>query len=369
MARSAFLTKIGTAVPQYRYNQLELADWMAKRLGADEAMHRKLKVLYKMTRIESRYSVLPDFSEKNEDKQLFLNHGSPEPAVEDRMAIYRDSIFKLSVDAITDTLKEESELKSITHLITVSCTGLSAPGLELRLKEELNFRSDLETHAVNFVGCYAFFPALKMAEAFCKSNSAAKVLIVASEICTIHFQNSESEDHLLSNSLFADGAAACVVSGSDHISHKDSTPMLLLEATTQMHFPKGKQDMVWDVHSSGFLMKLSAYVPDLLNEGIGVLVKQLKQKTNLDKDIDHWAIHPGGRRILEVCSKELGLKTEDLAASYQVLNEVGNLSAPTILFVIKQLWSQAKKGEYLFACGFGPGLTLDGAMFKWTDHA
>ena len=240
------------------------------------------------------HSVLPDFAQASPSTQLFLNHGSPEPAVEKRMEIYRDAVFDLSLAAITNTIENEAELASFTHLITVSCTGLTAPGLELRLKEELPFAENLQTHAVNFVGCYAFFPALKMAEAFCKSEPRSKVLIVATEICTIHFQNSESEDHLLSNSLFADGAAACVVQGSD-VERK--TPFALeLKNTTQMHFPKGKQDMAWDIHSSGFLMKLSAYVPDLLNEGIGELVSRLKEKGGRTEEINHWAIHPGGRK-------------------------------------------------------------------------
>lgn len=367
MSHSAYLTKIGTAVPKYQYSQLELADWMAERLGADEAMQRKLKVLYKMTRIETRHSVLADFSPASSVPQLFLNNGNPEPPVEKRMAVYRDEVFDLSVAAIWNTIENESELASFTHLITVSCTGLMAPGLELRLKEELPFSDGLQTHAVNFVGCYAFFPALKMAEAFCKSQPRSKVLIVATEICTIHFQNSDSEDHLLSNSLFADGSAACVVQGSE----VDRTEAFALELkhTTQMHFPKGKQDMAWDIHSSGFLMKLSAYVPDLLNEGIGELVNRLMQVQGPDQRIDHWAIHPGGRRILEVCAKELELKADALAASYEILRKVGNLSAPTVLFVIQEMWSEAAEGKHLFACGFGPGLTLDGALFKWIANA
>jgi len=367
MSHSAYLTKIGTALPEHRYDQHELADWMSDRLQADEPMRRKLRVLYKMTRIESRYSVLPDFSSRADNTQLFLNHGAPEPSVEQRMAIYKDAAFDLSVSAIRNLLESEEELKGFTHLITVSCTGLTAPGLELRLKEMLPFAENVQTHAVNFVGCYAFFPALKMAEAFCKSEPKSKVLIVATEICTIHFQNSESEDHLLSNSLFADGSAACVVQG-DAVDHQADHALELI-SSAQMHFPKGKQDMAWDIDSSGFLMKLSAYVPDLLNQGIGKLVDQLKQQSPLSQDIQHWAIHPGGRRILEVCSQELELDQEALSASYEVLRKVGNLSAPTILFVIKALWEKAAEDSHLFACGFGPGLTLDGALFKWKSHA
>lgn len=127
--------------------------------------------------------------------------------------------------------------------------------------------------------------------------------------------------------------------------------------------------MAWDIHSTGFLMKLSAYVPDLLNEGIGRLVEKLQGQLDSEQKIDQWAIHPGGRRILEVCASELDLRPEQLSASYEVLKKVGNISAPTILFVLKELWKDAKENEQLFACGFGPGLTLDGALFKWTSNA
>lgn len=365
--RSAYLTKIGTALPQYQYRQEELAGWMAKRLNADEAMQRKMKVLYKMTRIENRHSVLPDFSEIDQDFRLFDPADITEPLVENRMAVYHESVMDLSIAAIKDTIGELDDLDTISHLITVSCTGLSAPGLELKLKEALPFKNNLQTHAVNFVGCYAFFPALKMAEAFCKSDPNSKVLIICTEICTIHFQNSGSEDHLLSNSLFADGSAACLVQGESL--PRDSQRALRLEQTAQLHYPKGKKDMAWDIHSSGFLMKLSAYVPDLVDQGIGDLLHLLNEHVGMESKFDQWAIHPGGRKILEVCSRELQLDENDLWASYAVLKEVGNLSAPTILFVIKKLWKQGESDKQLFACGFGPGLTLDGAVFKWIDDA
>lgn len=367
MPKSAYLTKIGTALPDHSYDQLELADWMADRISADKALKRKLKVLYKMTRIEQRHSVLPDFTMNAKNSKLFKDRNL-EPKVEQRMKVYHESVLNLSIKSIEDTIEDEDDLKEITHLITVSCTGLSAPGVELRLKEELPFRDDLQVHAVNFVGCYAFFPALKMAEAFCQADPSARVLIVATEICTIHFQNSESEDHILSNALFADGSAACLIAGEKAAFLKNGLA-LKLENTAQMHFPQGKQDMAWEVHSSGFLMKLTSYVPDLLNAGIGQLVERLKDQIKYDGDIQNWAIHPGGRRILEVCADELKLNANQLDASYKTLRQVGNLSAPTILFVIKELWSEAKADQHLFACGFGPGLTLEGALFKWIDHA
>ncbi|MEQ8909851.1 MAG: type III polyketide synthase [Vicingaceae bacterium] len=366
MNRGTYLTQIATAVPSFRYSQAELAKWMAKRLRPnDERLERKLGVLYHRTKIENRYSVLPDFDESNGEAKLFKAEQKTEPKVELRMQLYQKHAKSLCKSAIKKLLAED-ELATISHLITVSCTGLSAPGLELQLKEDLPFSDALETHGVNFIGCYAFFPALKMARAFCAQDGNAKVLIVAVELCTLHFQNQETDDHLLSNSLFADGAAACLVEGEETY-RKHNKPALSVQNMAQLHLPNGKQDMAWDIHSSGFLMKLSSYIPNLVDHGIKQLIQKLNQKQQ--HQIDQWAIHPGGRKILEVCQKELQLSDDDLSASYEVLRGYGNLSAPTIMFVLHELWQKAEKGKQVFACGFGPGLTLDGAVLKWTEDA
>lgn len=240
---------------------------------------------------------------------------------------------------------------------------MSAPGLEIELKKKLKLNTHTQTHAVNFVGCYAAFPALKMADAFCKANPKAVVLIVAVELCTLHFQNKASDDHLLSNSLFADGAAAALVTNS---SLKNEG--LVIDKFANLLIDEGKNDMAWDIYSDGFLMKLSSYIPNLVDQGIAHLL----DLTGVDKQmINHWAIHPGGRKILEACEKELGLNKSDLSASYNTLKNYGNLSAPTILFVLNELLESKNliPGEVVFSCGFGPGLTMESATFKVAGDA
>ena len=357
------LISIGTASPKYKYAQAELADWMHQRLNKeDERLGRKLRILYEKTSIKYRHSVLPDFGVKNKPSLLFLDTKKA-PPVEDRLTIYKKEALTLGLVAANNCLKKaNTQPLEITHLISVSCTGMSAPGLEIELKKALDLAPKTQTHAVNFVGCYAAFPALKMADAFCRADPSAKVLIVAVELCTLHFQNKMSDDHTLSNSLFADGAAATLIANAENEGE------LVIENFSNLLMDEGKNDMAWDIYADGFLMKLSSYVPQLVDEGIARLLNSAGVEKN---NINHWAIHPGGRKILEACEKELELNSDDLAASYTILRNYGNLSAPTVLFVLEELLETQtlKAGEKIFSCGFGPGLTLESAVFKVAKNA
>jgi predicted naringenin-chalcone synthase len=355
---------LGTAVPQYKYAQNDLAKWMHQRLDKnDERLGRVFRLLYEKTSIDTRYSVLPDFLANGKNTKLFINKAK-EPKVEERLAVYKNEAANLGELAVKNCLKKTTiKPKEITHLISVSCTGMSAPGLEIELKKKLKLNPHTQTHAVNFVGCYAVFPALKMADAFCKANPNAVVLIVAVELCTLHFQNKASDDHLLSNSLFADGAAAALVTKSNL-----KNEGLILDKFANLLIDEGKNDMAWDIYSDGFLMKLSSYIPKLVDKGIAQL---LNLACTANQKINHWAIHPGGRKILEACEKELHLSKNDLASSYNTLKNYGNLSAPTILFVLNELLESKnlRPGEVIFSCGFGPGLTMESAIFKVAGNA
>ena len=360
------IVSIGTAVPENNYLQTDLAEWMHQRLdGANKRMSRIFKILYRKTKIDKRHSVLKDFHKNCINPALFTN-SLTEPKVEERLAIYNKEAVSLAELATNKCLVEHNK-DNITHLITVSCTGMSAPGIEIQLKQKLGLKLNAQTYAVNFVGCYAFFPALKMADAFIKADPKSKVLIVAVELCTLHFQNKDSDDHLLSNALFSDGAAACLCSAEP-----GSNTSLKLKGTDQLLIPKGESDMAWNIHSEGFLMKLSSYIPQLVDEGIkGLIGKLLGSKKLQRQDIQHWAIHPGGRKILEVCEAELQLNDDELSASYSTLKNFGNMSAPTILFVLEEMIKTETlvNGENLFACGFGPGLTLEAALFEIETYA
>lgn len=368
------LLALGTAVPPYAYDQTEAVSFMTRLLGwQDYRQVRKLRVLFKQTQIKRRHSVLADFRLNGEARRLFAESEDlrPLPDIEQRMEIFRAEAPRLAAEAAQNCLKKvENQIaelnQSITHIITVSCTGLYAPGLEQDLVVRLGLQPDVTRFAVNFIGCYAAFHALKLANYICNADPKANVLIVSVELCSLHFQEIPDADNLTAAALFSDGAAAALVAGED-ISHGLSHKLSLSSFET-MILPEGKQDMSWELGKDGFLMRLSAYIPQLVKTGIGPVVMKILEKLWLEpQTIDHWCIHPGGRRILEVCEEELPLKENALSASYSVLGQYGNMSSATILFVLEKIWQEQlrwEQGEKLFLTGFGPGLTIEAGVME-----
>jgi alpha-pyrone synthase len=238
-----------------------------------------------------------------------------------------------------------------------------APGLDIDLIEALGLHTHIQRTAINFMGCYGAFNALKLADTICRADSDAKVLVVCVELCSLHFQKSQTEDHLLSNALFSDGAAAVLIESQPRsgISLQMSSFYCDLVLT-------GKQEMAWHIADFGFEMTLSAYVPAMIEKGIQQLIHQLLRHTRLDLDqIAHFCIHPGGRRILSVIEQKLGLRASDNRYAYQVLRQYGNMSSPTVLFVLAELWKdldESNAQQNVLSCAFGPGLTLESMLLE-----
>lgn len=361
--RHTYITAIGTANPPFRISQKNTADFMADILHLNEAEARKMRVLYRATAIDYRYTVLEDYTRKGEFR-FFPNSDELFPTTAQRMKVYQENAAKLSLAAIKDCWQHtELALTSITHLITVSCTGMYAPGLDIEIIEQLGLSYSTERTCINFMGCYAAFNALKVGDAICKSNPESKVLIVDVEICTIHFQKSTLDDDLIANAIFADGAAAVLLESKP--SHGIS---LSLEAFYCDLAPNGRNEMAWYIKDYGFEMKLSTYVPEILKENTHELIKKLLDKLKLQlSDIHHFATHPGGRRILEVIEESLQISKEKNRAAYEVLQNYGNMSSATVLFVLKNLLYQFKaenKNQNILSMAFGPGLTIESALFK-----
>lgn len=348
------IISIGTAVPQYRHAQSAILEFMQKVYAPSDAEKRKLRFLYSHGGIDTRYSVIPDYSLQANEWQFYpaTENLEPFPDLEQRMNVYKQNAAALSVKAVEDCLKD-IPTSSITHLVTVSCTGLSAPGLDIELVEQLGLSPSTQRVAVNFMGCYAAIQALKLAHAFCATDKDAQVLIVCTELCTIHFQKEASIDNITSSMLFSDGCAAALV-------NNDTKNGLSIENFFGVIAPKGIKDMAWDVSSSGFKMTLSAYVPDLIEEDFDGMVSQALEKAHLKKEaIDHWCIHPGGKKILESVHKSLGFTNGQLTDSYNVLRNYGNMSSATVLFVLKEMMPRIKSGERVLGAAFGPGLTME----------
>ena len=233
---SAKIVDIVTEVPAYRYEQEEISAYMQHLFAAAPNIARQINVLYKKSAIDFRHSILPDF-EPNAKVQLFKG----KPLLSERLAIYKKAALALATSVAQKCIANHLKAEELTHIITVSCTGLHAPGLEIQLIKTLNLSPTIGRHPINFVGCYASIPALNLARMICANDSNAKILIVSVELCTLHFNEEPTRDNLMANALFADGAAACLVVGKN----VDLKPI----ATIGSHFSQinstGENEMAW----------------------------------------------------------------------------------------------------------------------------
>ena len=351
------ILSIGTAVPAFKHEQSDILDFMQRVYALSDDEQRKLKFLYRQGGIDTRYSVIPDYSLPASEWTFYspTENLEPFPKLEKRMQWYQQYAAQLSLNAVNKCLENYAD-QPITHLITVSCTGMSAPGLDLELLDLLNLPATTFRTSVNFMGCYAAIHALKIADAFCTADKKATVLIVCTELCTLHFQKEHSVDTMTSSMLFADGAAAVLVTG-DYKQEGFS-----IDNFYSMVSLKGKKDMAWELSSKGFLMTLSSYVAEMIEEDFTLLVQDALSAANLNKeDITKWCIHPGGKKILEAVHKSLGFTNGQLDPCYEILRDYGNMSSPTVLFVLEKIMKALHKKEknIIFGAAFGPGLTME----------
>lgn len=362
----SYITAIGTANPRHRFSQSIIAEFMTRVMALKNGDARKLKTVFKTAGIDFRYSVLEDYG-RIKDFSFYPSErdGEPFPGTEKRLQVFRDHALNLSLDAIRDMTESHgvAAISGVTHVIVVSCTGMYAPGLDIDLVTSLRLPSTVQRTAINFMGCHAAFNALKIADAICQSKSGSKILIVCTELCSLHFQPAPTDDNLLANALFADGSASLLV---------ESIPgkflRLRLESFHTDMAPEGRNDMAWTVGDLGFEMRLSSYVPELIRKGIAGLISSLLKEISANlSDIQHFAIHPGGKKILQVIEEELKIESKRNDAAYHVLKNYGNMSSPTILFVLKEIFKRLEgspQGDRILAVAFGPGLTLESMIIK-----
>ncbi|MEQ8925143.1 MAG: type III polyketide synthase [Fulvivirga sp.] len=357
---ASHITAIETEVPKNKVSQKEALRFMTSMNELNTKESQRLEALYRASGIKNRYSVLSDYGKTSGFSFYPADQKKELPTTKVRMDVYAKEAIQLSYGAATKCLQSAKiNPKSITHLITVSCTGLHAPGQDIELINSLGLKSNVERTAINFMGCYAAFNALKLADSHCKAGNA-KVLIVCTELCSIHFQKGKDEDNLLANALFGDGSAAVMLESNPTIKSlelKDKYCDLL---------PDGKNEMAWGIGQFGFEMKLSSYVPDIINGGISRLLENYKP------GFDYYAIHPGGKKILQVVEQALGITKEMNTQAHSVLKNYGNMSSPTVLFVLKEIWDNLNSSDHskeILSMAFGPGLTLESMTFKINHNA
>jgi prepilin-type processing-associated H-X9-DG protein len=359
---------IGTAVPHHSIAQEDLAEAAGRLCGLTDKQRRLLPTLYRHAGVRKRHSVvLGSASSSDGTGQSFyqaVDVGGPHgPSTADRMRIYAESSTPLAAEACRRALAESRVApKEITHLVTVSCSGFSAPGVDVHLFHELGLSPQVSRTHVGFMGCHGALNGLRVARAFTEADPNARVLLCAVELCTLHHQYGWNPDQIVANALFADGSAAAVcVPGSDE-QKSDDVLSALSSASTIV--PATEDLMSWRIGDNGFQMGLSARVPDVIRATLRSWLDGWLATQGFElAQVGQWAIHPGGPRILQACIEALELEPDAIDASKAVLAEFGNMSSPTILFIVDRLRRQSAPGPWVLLA-FGPGLTIEAALVE-----
>ena len=286
------------------------------------------------------------------------------PTTAQRMLMYEHHAPTLASSAVHRALDSSGVLPDeITHLITVSCTGFAAPGVDLALIRSCGLSPTVTRTSVGFMGCHGAINGLRVAQAYADADPKARILLCAVELCSLHQQYGWHPDRIVSNSLFADGAAAVVGCGSNNaapLAHDDRH--WSIAATASMVIPESEDLMSWCVRDHGFEMSLSAQVPATIRETLHPWLSAWLAEYRLTVDqIGSWAVHPGGPRVLLACEQALNLSNHHLQESRSILSEYGNMSSPTILFVLERLRQQQRPLPCVLLA-FGPGLTAEAAL-------
>lgn len=359
---AVFIEHISTLVPEHSFKQGFLRERMKDYIGSKRSTKSIIHRIYSNSGIEKRHTVINDFRENGHAPFFFRKDGSLDtPSTGSRNDLYTTHAKHMFVELARQLLddNESTNKDEITHVITVSCTGFFAPEPAFEIVKKLGLNPSTQRFHLGFMGCFAAFPALKMAKSFCESDPNAKVMVICLELCSIHLQDSEETDNLISASVFADGASGVIVSSS-----KPKGRGFRLDQFAGSVAKDSEKDMAWTIGDTGFDMVLSTYVPEIIESNLRQAVSPLFQ--NYDKgieDIRYWAIHPGGRAILDKIEKSFNLHADQLKSSRRVLNKYGNMSSATIFFVLKYLLEeQSDKDESTLAMAFGPGLTIESGL-------
>ena len=365
------LEAIATGNPPTRASQRRAAAFMQRVESLPAPLRRRIPLIYDRSSIDTRYSCVADYAREDAATFDFFAPDwslSPAPTTQQRNEKYRQAVVPLAEQVARDALRQaDLAPEDVTHLIAVSCTGFFAPGLDIELVKRLGLSPNTPRTLIGFMGCYAAFNALRVAHSFCQSQPDARVLIVCAELCTLHFQIDGQLDTAVINALFSDGAAAAVLAAR---SGEEAQGRLAYADSHTLIDADSMEAMTWDIGDTGFLMGLSSRVPDIIAHNLPAYLETLLCPHGLTPEaIDFWAIHPGGRAIVEKAQEVIALPDAAVHDSLEVLRLHGNMSSPTILFILKRFLDRHRAStngslQHGVAMAFGPGLTLEGCLWQ-----
>ena len=367
------LRSLETAVPSTVLVQDQVRDVFAAQPGLTRLGTRLVNTCFNGADIDTRRTALEELTLAStvENPQFF----DPQtglllmPSTKTRNDIFAAEATKLFIEAGRKAVDNCPGIgpEDITHVITVSCTGFFNPGPDYKLVRALGLNPSVQRYHLGFMGCYAAFPAMRAAKSFCDADPDAVVLVVSAELCSLHVRSSNDPDIIMGSSLFADGAAAAVITARDL---PGDSPAIVLDHFETTLTPVGEESMAWNIGDHGFEMVLGTYVPHIIDDHIvGALEPLLAKDPSLAplayNEIGHWAIHPGGRSILDKVEAKLELSKEQLVPARETLRNFGNMSSATVMFVLKHILDQPFTGgnERICSMAFGPGLTVETGLF------
>ncbi|TVY02191.1 type III polyketide synthase [Cohnella terricola] len=356
---------IGTAVPAYGLDQEDASRRLSDALASSPDNARWAQRIFGHSGVDRRYTCDPRLLEPAASC-CYLPSGADTgvPTTEERMAIYQREAVVLAAEAARKALADsKSRPGDITHLIAVSCTGMFLPGLDAELIDPLDLRPDVRRIPLTFMGCAAGLTAIRQAEEIVRNSPSSKVLVVAVELCTLHIQPSFEREQLFAAAFFGDGASACVIGKPDPADEGNFG----LRKTQALLLPNTSDKMRWTIGNYGFRLFLSPEIPRLIAREVP---EALQLFWGCEEMPELWAIHPGGRGIIDALSAAFGLEDSQTEASRSVLRRYGNMSSATILFVLAEIRErQLEKNEGMkegIAVAFGPGMTAE--MIRFTFH-
>jgi predicted naringenin-chalcone synthase len=359
------LLSIGVAAPAHEVRQEDALALAHRICCSDDRQRRFASVLYQHSGVRTRHSVLPLTEADRWAPDGACPPGAPPnfgPSTDQRMAYYQEHALPLAQRAAQQALDQSGcRRRDITHIVTASCTGFTAPGVDLGLIENLGLPNTTQRIHVGYMGCHGAINALRAAHGIAHADARNRILVTAVELCTLHYAFHWSNERMLGNALFADGAGAVVLGAAE----SDSSPgdrRWRLAATGSYLFPGTADAMSWSVGNHGFVMTISSELPRLIQENLGGWLASWLDGNGLAvADVKSWAVHPGGPKIVEAVETAMGLRREQTATSRAVLAEHGNMSSATVLFILKSLL-EAGASPPCVMLGFGPGLVAEAAL-------
>ncbi len=351
---TAHIHRIATAVPPHDVHRAFVA--FAESMLPEGTARNLFRRMVRMSAIDHRYSFLEpigngrEYWRDAEDLYVVGNF----PSTTRRMRAFERFAPRLAGCALEKLGLSRTERQAISHVIVTCCTGLYAPGLDIDVVRHLGLNPSVERTMIGFMGCYAGINALKAAHHIVRSEPEAKVLVLNLELCSLHLKETQDLEQMLSFLLFADGCAACLVGGEPE--------GLAIDSFLAVNLPGTSDLITWRIGEMGFDMQLSGKVPGEIRRNLGDARAQVLRGSDAAA-IDLWAVHPGGRTILDAVEQALELREDALAGSRDILARFGNMSSATVMFVLEQMLKQAQKGQTGCAMSFGPGITAETMLF------